>query len=124
MKEMSQIPSSTSPRPSSWRPFALNLICLPFSRPGRHGDGKRGQRFVAKRAELEAGAHRDGKANAGINRHHFLLIPQLAPHPAATAQEIPYFFHGVVGYGHRCLAGGQLEMGHIAATESQQYSNV
>ena len=49
-----------------------------------------------KRAKLEVGAHGDGEADAGRYGHHRFLLVQLAPHLAATAQEVPDFLDRAV----------------------------
>ena len=101
-------------------PCALHLVCLTLAGPGRHGDTDGGQRLVAERAKLEVGPTWNRETDLGINRDHFLVLVQLAPHLAPPTQEESDLLDGAMGDGKRCLAGCELKMGQTPAAQAKE----
>src|SRR5207253_9593955 len=82
------------------------------------------ERGVAERAELKVNALRDREAHARFERHHFLARSLPAPHLAAALEHVPDLLDRPVGHRRGHLTGGELELGHAAAGETEEDSNV
>ena len=96
------------------RPLPGDGVGFVLARPGWHGDAEGSERLRPKRAKLEMGAQGDGEAHARRYGYHLFLFVQLAPHLAATTQEVPDFLDRAMRHGNRRLAGRQLEVRHAA----------
>ena len=80
--------------------------------PRRHRHADRGERLGPERAELEPGADRDRKSDAGLDLDDLLALIVRPPHLPPTADEEPDLLDRAMNDGDRRLAGRQFEVRH------------